>query len=268
ERRPAPGQHVGLGVDRGARGVRLPQPARRGHAAASPVVRGDGALPRPVVDPARPYPDAGRGRRAARAPAPPRSLPGRLHVPDAVPAARGQARARGERPRPLPGPVTPLILHTEAFWLNPWDCSAFVALREKGLDFATAVIVLREGMGVVVPVAAPMATASAPMLQHGDFWLAESQAIVEHVQDSVAPAAWSRRRVVDLQQRRRARHVMSWPRSTLAALQRERPPPLIFYPEAPPPLGPEASRAAAALLAVAERLGCGPSGRIFAEPAI
>src|SRR5262249_59023875 len=51
-------------------------------------------------------------------------------------------------------------------------------------------------------------------------------------------------------------------------LQRERPTQLIFYPEAPPPLGPEASRAAAALLAVAERLGCGPSGRIFAEPAI
>ena len=58
--------------------------------------------------------------------------------------------------------LRPLTLHTEAFWVSPWDCTVYVGLREKGLEFSTTIVTLREGMGIVSPVQEYTVTGSAP----------------------------------------------------------------------------------------------------------
>jgi glutathione S-transferase len=164
--------------------------------------------------------------------------------------------------------LRPLTLHTEAFWVSPWDCSVFVALREKGLEFSTTIVTLREGMGLVTQVQEQTVTGSAPALQHGDFWVAESLAIVEYLEDAFPPPGHPRIFPADVRERARARQIMTFLRLAFRVLQNERPSQLIFYPETPPPLTANGERNAAELLQLAERLGVGASGRIFAEPCL
>jgi len=159
--------------------------------------------------------------------------------------------------------MPPLTLHTEAFWMSPWDFSAFVALREKGLAFGAAIIQVAEGMDVLDRVAEHSITRGTPLLQHGDFWVAASLAINEYLEDSFPPPSWPRLFPEDLRERARAREVMSWLRTAQRPLQRERPTQVIFYPDSLPPLSDAGARAAAELIGVAERLGCAAVGHLF-----
>lgn len=102
-------------------------------------------------------------------------------------------------------PLTPQV---EALWLSPWACSAFVALRDKTL------------------------TGTAPVLQHGTTFIAESLAIIEDVEETYAGDAWPRILPGDRRERARARQLLSWFRIGNTALRRERPTERIFYPPA------------------------------------
>jgi glutathione S-transferase len=69
------------------------------------------------------------------------------------------------------------------------------------------------------------------MLEHDGFWLSESAAIVEYVDEvfegpKVMPT--------NMRERARARQVMQWIRTDLAALRSERPTQSIFFPKAFP----------------------------------
>lgn len=157
-----------------------------------------------------------------------------------------------------------VVLYVEASWSSPWVCTVFVALREKAIPFTTAMSMLRKGSGVIDPMHEKTLTGTAPVLQHGSFWLAESQAIVEYLEEAfpeprVLPA--------DMRDRARARQLMTWMRNEHEPLRRERPSERIMYPALGdlPPLSPAAQRAADSLVHVAERLGAGPSGRVFGE---
>jgi glutathione S-transferase len=158
-----------------------------------------------------------------------------------------------------------LTLYTEAFWRNPWDCTVYVALREKGLDFHRAISMYREGIGVVDALHAYSITGTAPVLQHGSFWLAESQAIVEYLEDAFPPPEWPRLLPAETMARARARQLMSWIRTSAEALRRERTTDHIIFPVRAelPPLSPTAAQDARRLLEVADRLGAGPSGALF-----
>jgi glutathione S-transferase len=103
-------------------------------------------------------------------------------------------------------------------------------------------------------------TGTAPVLQHGDFWLAESLAIVEYLEEmfpqpSVLPA--------DLRDRARARQLMAWMRQDHGELRRCRPAERIVYTFSVPPLSAEARAHADQLVHVAERLGADERGHIF-----
>lgn len=157
-----------------------------------------------------------------------------------------------------------VVLYVEASWSSPWVCTVFVTLREKAIPFTTAMSMLRKGSGVIDPMHEKTLTGTAPVLQHGSFWLAESQAIVEYLDEAfpdphVLP--------VDLRERARARQLMTWMRNEHEPLRRERPTERIMYPELGdlPPLSPAAQRAANDLIRVAERLGAGPSGCVFGD---
>lgn len=158
----------------------------------------------------------------------------------------------------------PLTLYVEAFWLSPWACSAFVALREKGLAFQTGIAMLRHGVGAKPALREKTLTGTAPVLQHGTFFVAESLAIVEYVEETFAPDTWPRILPADRRERARARQLLAWLRTGTSALRDERPTEHIFYPpRARAPLSAAAQRDLDDLIEVAERLAAGPSGKLF-----
>src|SRR5688572_32881595 len=103
----------------------------------------------------------------------------------------------------------PLVLHVEGSWSSPWVCAVHVVLREKQLPFTTALAMVRSGVGAVDRMRERTMTGTAPVLQHGEFWLAESLAIVEYLEEvfpqpNMLPA--------DVRDRARARQLMAWMR--------------------------------------------------------
>jgi len=160
----------------------------------------------------------------------------------------------------------PLTLYVEAFWLSPWTCTAFVALREKGLAFQTGIAMLRHGVGAKDALRDKTLTGTAPVLQHGTMFIAESLAIIEYLEDTFTADAWPRILPADRRERARARQLLSWLRIGTTALRRERPTERIFYPPGVrPPLSDEARRDLDDLVYVAERLGAGASGTLFGD---
>jgi glutathione S-transferase len=156
------------------------------------------------------------------------------------------------------------VLYVEASWSSPWVCTAYVALREKALPFTTAIAMLRKGSGVIDGMHERTLTGTAPVLQHGGFWLAESLAIVEYL-DELHPD--TRVMPADVKDRARARQLMTWMRNDHASLRDERPGERIFYPAigAMPPLSSAARREAEDLVRVSERLGADDRGCVFGE---
>ena len=133
-------------------------------------------------------------------------------------------------------PVTePIILHVEASWSSPWVCAVHVVLREKNVPFATSLAMLRKGVGAVDQMRDRTLTGTAPVLQHGELWLAESLAIVEYLEEQFPEP---RMLPADVRERARARQLMTWMRNDHDPLRRERPSERILYPsDAPlPPL--------------------------------
>ena len=158
----------------------------------------------------------------------------------------------------------PLVLYVEAFWLSPFTASVFVCLREKGLDFHTSIAVTRPGVGAVDPIMSRSLTGTAPVLQHGNFWLAESLAIIEYLEEVFPPPQWPGLLPGHVEERARARQVLSWLRTGQEVLRRERPIEHVLYPRAvtPAPLSPAGQRCADELIRIAGRLGASASGHI------
>jgi glutathione S-transferase len=95
-----------------------------------------------------------------------------------------------------------------------------------------------------------------PALEHGDFWLAESSAIVEYLED-LAPAPPMLPQ--DPRERGRARQVMAWIRSDLMAIREERSTWTMFYGPSGKPLSSAGEAAAQKLFRAA--LALVPEGR-------
>ena len=149
-----------------------------------------------------------------------------------------------------------LTLFVDAYWCSPFDFSCFVALREKGLEFSSSRAIMRAGQGLPATYADRTLVARVPALAHGDFWLSESLAVVEYLEDAFPPPDWPRLWPADLRARARSRQLMSFVRSELGALRNERSSWRVVYPSATPlpPLGPQARAEADELIAVTTRL--------------
>ena len=157
-----------------------------------------------------------------------------------------------------------LILYIDAHWSNTWDCAPYVALREKGTPFSTVVAMVNSS--VTPPVKYRAITGLEPALQHDDFWIAESLAIIEYVDEAFPAPDYPRLWPADLRARARARQVMSWTRMELTQLRHERTSTLLFYPRAShPPLGPVAAAQAERLCTMIARLDPSPQGTLFGE---
>ena len=150
--------------------------------------------------------------------------------------------------------LLPLTLFVDAFFCTRFDFRCFVALEEKGLDYAVSRVMMTEGLGLTAAYKELSITARVPGMVHGEFWLAESSAIVDYLEDVFPPPAWPRLYPADARGRARARQVLSFLGSDLPDLARERPSWMVAYPASPPPLSPIARADAAELVGLATRL--------------
>ncbi len=148
--------------------------------------------------------------------------------------------------------VEQLTLYVDGYFTSTWDASCFVVLTEKQLEFTTARALLRDGQGVPPALADHAAIGRVPALQHGDFWLTESHAIVEYLEDTFpAPRVLP----TDPRARARARQIMMWLRSDLTALRVERPwQSLVYHPSELAPLSSRAAHEASELFELVTRL--------------
>jgi glutathione S-transferase len=150
------------------------------------------------------------------------------------------------------------ILYVDRHWESPYAMSAFVALEEKGLAFEAKELALERKEHERSDYRA--LTARIPCLVEGDFWLAESSAIAEYLEEAYpdSPRIFPQA----LKDRAACREVQAWLRSDLMPIRQERPTTSIFFPEhrAKIPLSAAAKRSTERLVHAALRLI--PAGKV------
>lgn len=140
-------------------------------------------------------------------------------------------------------------LFVDSNYLSPYAMSAYVALREKGLDFELQPINLQEGEQRSAAYGALSITQRT--LDDDTFSLSESSAIAEYVDEAFpGPRLYPAGR----RDRAKAREVQAWLRSDLAALRQERSTEVVFLGRSPAPLSSAAQAAANKLFNTVERL--------------
>eukprot|EP01116_Phalansterium_solitarium_P004897 TRINITY_DN16108_c0_g1_i1.p1 TRINITY_DN16108_c0_g1~~TRINITY_DN16108_c0_g1_i1.p1 ORF type:complete len:219 (-),score=97.45 TRINITY_DN16108_c0_g1_i1:181-837(-) len=158
-----------------------------------------------------------------------------------------------------------ITFYSDGFWISPFVFSVYVALKEKGLPFTLKEVELHNKHQKEPSFAEPSIFGRVPALQHGDFWLTESTAIIEYLDDAfpshpLLPA--------DIEQKARARQVLSWLRSDLNPLRDDRSTLTMFYDDAragAKPLTPAGQAAADRLVQIADRLIPADGGNLFGE---
>jgi glutathione S-transferase len=147
-----------------------------------------------------------------------------------------------------------LTLYADSQFTSPYVLSSYVALLEKELRFELRTVNLEEREQLRAPYRELALTARVPCLKHADFYLTESSAIIEYIEETFPAPQYRGLLPRDVQQRGRARQVQAWLRSDLGALREERSTYTVFYEPADKPLSPAAQAAADKLIAAADRL--------------
>jgi glutathione S-transferase len=145
----------------------------------------------------------------------------------------------------------PLSLYVDAHFTSPYAMSAFVTLREKGLEFELLTLNLDTAENQTDAYTHLSLTGRVPTLVQGEFALSESSAITEYLEDvfpqvPVYPT--------EPRQRARARQVQAWLRSDLMPIRQERSTLVVFYGLKGEPLSPVAEAAAHTLINAAQAL--------------
>ena len=147
-----------------------------------------------------------------------------------------------------------LVLYGSDNYASPYVFSAFVTLKEKKVPFRLELLSLDKKEHERPEYAGSSFTGKVPALRHGDFWLAESSAIDEYVEDAFPPPAHARAYPADARERARVRMVQAIQRSDLGALREARPTSTLFETDKPGAMTPGARAAADKLVKVAEKL--------------
>src|SRR3954453_22871050 len=145
-----------------------------------------------------------------------------------------------------------LTLYGERKWYSPWVFHAFVALKEKGLEFETKELDLDKKETFDQSYRDRSLTAKVPVLDHDGFWIGESLAISEYLAESFPfPKYAVKLFPADFKDRARARQLMLWLRSDLMPLRQERSPETMFFARADKPLSKDAQASVEQLFRVA-----------------
>lgn len=146
---------------------------------------------------------------------------------------------------------TPLRLYVDAQFTSPYAMSAFVALREKEIDFEVIGVDLDAGENQSEGYASLSQTQRVPTLVDGDFALSESSAITEYLEEAFPQGAIYPQ---DRKLRAKARQVQAWLRSDLLPIREERSTLVVFYGAKAGPLSAAAELATRKLFAAAQSL--------------
>jgi glutathione S-transferase len=146
---------------------------------------------------------------------------------------------------------TRLRLYVDAQFTSPYAMSAFVVLREKGIEFDVRTLDLNASENRTDDYARLSQTQRVPTLVHDGFALSESSAITEYLEEAfpqvkVYPSG--------VRQRAKARQVQAWLRSDLLPIRQERSTLVVFYGARAEPLSPAAQSAARKLFSAAQTL--------------
>jgi glutathione S-transferase len=156
-----------------------------------------------------------------------------------------------------------LVLYGESRFESPYVFSCWVVLSEKGLPFDLETMSLQAGDHRKGDYAARSVTGRVPSLRHGDFWLSESSAIDEYLEDVFPPPAHARLYPAGPRDRARARQIQAWVRSDLMPIREERPTSSVFSGSPVKPLSKDASAAVERLVAGADALVPPGDGFLF-----
>jgi glutathione S-transferase len=144
-----------------------------------------------------------------------------------------------------------LTLYVEELWDSPFVFTAFVALHEKGLAFDTRVLHLAKNEHEQPGFAEKFVLGRVPALEHGEFCLGESLAIVEYLDEAFPGPSLLPKEPRD---RARARMVLMWLRTDLGKLREERPTTTMFFEPTKAPLTAAGLAAKERLVSIATRL--------------
>jgi glutathione S-transferase len=161
-----------------------------------------------------------------------------------------------------------LTLFGEDLWISPYFFSSFVALRAKGVAFSLVELKLHEGETRKPEFRDATLTAKVSALRHGDFWLAESSAVAEYLEEALPSPEHQRLFPEGRMERARARQLMAWLRSDLVALRDERPTTTMFFDRASTPLTVAGEKSAAELIRIAGLVVPEGGGPLFGEWAL
>lgn len=149
---------------------------------------------------------------------------------------------------------TPFVLYADAIWESPYVFTCFVALHEKELPFEVRTVDIDRGEQHSPVYRDRSLTAKVPALVDNEFWLTESMAIVEYLEEAFPGPTYRTVLPATLHDRARARQIMGWLRSDLLALREERPTSSIFLEHRKTPLSDNARAAADKLIRVASEV--------------
>lgn len=137
---------------------------------------------------------------------------------------------------------------------SPYAMSAYVALIEKGIPFDIKTIDLDSRQNFTQTYCDISLTARVPTLQHGNFCLSESTAIIEYLEEIFPAPDYPIVLPQSKIDRAKARQIQAWLRSDLGSIREERPTDVIFLQPVTTALSESAQVALKKLIRVADRL--------------
>lgn len=160
-----------------------------------------------------------------------------------------------------------LKLFVDRQFVSPYAMSVFVTLVEKGLPFDIETIDLKNQQNLQLSYQDNSLTARVPAIEHNDFWLSESTAIIEYIEEVFPAPDYPSIFPQSILDRSRARQLQAWLRSDLMPIRAERPTEVVFFEAATitTPLSDAGEIAATKLIRVAESLLVGNSSNLFGE---
>ncbi len=160
---------------------------------------------------------------------------------------------------------TEVKLFVDSQFISPYAMSVYVTLIEKGILFDLEKIDLNASQNLTPAYYDVSLTARVPTLQHGNFYLSESTAIVEYLEEVFPAPEYPSVLPQEQLDRARARQIQAWIRSDLMPIREERPTEVIFFQPTATPLSQSGKTASEKLIRVADSLLSDRSLNLFGE---
>jgi len=144
--------------------------------------------------------------------------------------------------------MSKLTLYVDSQYASPYALSVFVALTEKNLSFEISEIDLSKNENLNPEFSLISKTSRIPVLEHEDFSLSESSAIVEYIEENFPGESLYPK---SSQAKAQARQIQAWLRSDLMPIRVERSTEVIYYKPSEVPLSVSAQQSVKKLFFVA-----------------